>query len=80
MNISDGKRNFTPKLFFVEFHSNNFVGKSFVKKAIDLGTSRQLQSVDSRRTTTLDATLKILLQLLYAPVILNCKVSYCFTE
>ena len=67
MNISNGERNLSSKLFLVELHSHNLVGKSFVKQSVDLGATGQLQDVDSSRSTSLYSSLKVLLELLYAP-------------
>lgn len=67
MNVPDGKGNLPPQLFLVKFHPNNLVGESLVEEPVDLGSARQLQRVDGRRTRTLDGSLKVLLKLLDTP-------------
>ncbi len=47
MNISNRDCNFPSKLLFVKLHSNNFVGEALVEETVDLGSSGQLQGIDS---------------------------------
>jgi hypothetical protein len=67
MNVSDGECNLPSKLFLVKLHPHNLVRESLVEQTIDLGTSRQLQSIDGRRSTAFNGPFEILLKLLNAP-------------
>ena len=67
VDISDGKRDFSPQLFLVKFHPHDLVWEPLVEESVDLGSAGQLQGVDSGGSTTFDGTLKVLLQLLNAP-------------
>ena len=71
MDVSNGECDFSAKLFFVELHTNDFVGEPFVEESVDLGATAQFQCVHHGRTGALDWPFKILLQLLDAPVIDN---------
>ena len=67
MNVSDGERDFSSKLFLVELHSDDFVGEPFVEESIDFGAAAELEGVDHGRPAALDGPLEVLLQLLDAP-------------